>query len=183
MNHFFDARAAHGHNRKGMEHPYPPEQQLVDAAAFGDLDWLTLLLARGVDTEGRDEDARTPLHLAVAAGDREAVRALLEAGADANARDADGCTPLHHAARRKDLSMAYLLVVHGADVNARDFCGSSVLWQAVIVSMNSGAVVQFLRKNGALERHHPADGFDANELAVRLGLPLDPLPEDSMRGH
>ncbi len=158
-----------------MDHPYPPEQQLVDAAAFGDLEWLTKLLERGVDTEARDEDARTPLHLAVHAGDRDAVRALLQAGADANARDAEGATPLHHAVRRRDLSMAYLLVVHGGDVNAQDWAGSSVLWQAVIASMSSSAVVQFLRRHGANEELANDDGFDARDLACRLGIPLEPL--------
>ena len=171
---FFDLQQTQGHKRRQMNHPYPLEQQLVDAAAFNDLEWLTQLLARGVDTEARDEEGRTALHLAVQSGDRDAVRALLAAGSDGNARDGEGCTPLHHAVRRRDLSLAYLLVIHGADVNAQDATGSSVLWQAVISSMSTPHVIQFLRRYGADERAANNDGFSARDLASRLGRPLEP---------
>ena len=171
---FLDLVCTRGHKRQPMDHPYPLQQQLVDAAAFSDLDWLTQLLAKGVQTEARDEEGRTPLHLAVQAGDRAAVCALLEAGSDCNARDAEGCSPLHHAARNRDLSMAYLLVIHGADVNAQDGAGTSVLWQAVIASMNTGTVVQFLRRYGANEQLENHRGFSARDLASRMGRPLEP---------
>lgn len=165
-----------------MQHPYPLAQQLVDAATFGDAAWVCSLLARGADTEGRDETYRTPLHLSVLSGDRQAVQALLEAGADANARDREGATPLHLAARRRDLSLAYLLVTYGADVNAQDWAGSSVLWQAVIVGLSSSAVVQFLRRQGASDTAPNPAGYCARDLAGRLGVPFEPLANEC-RGH
>ncbi|MDX2020035.1 MAG: ankyrin repeat domain-containing protein [Deltaproteobacteria bacterium] len=168
-----------------MDHPYPPEQQLLDATAFSDLAWMTKLLSRGTSTEARDEDHRTPLHLAVDGADCDAVRLLLDAGADVNARDQSGCTPLHHAARQRHLSLAYLLVTYGADVNARDFAGSSVLWQAVIVSLPSSTVVEFLRRHGASDEERDNEAFDAKALAQRLGLTLEPVAEPALfaRGH
>ena len=54
----------------------------------------------GADVEGRDDDGRTPLHVAAAFNDNPAVLdALVAAGADVESRDDDGRTPLH-AARR-----------------------------------------------------------------------------------
>jgi ankyrin repeat protein len=182
-DHLFDHAALRGHTRRSMEHPYPLEQQLLDATAFSEVEWMTKLLNRGVSTEVRDEDHRTPLHLAVEAADCAAVRLLLDAGADVNARDMSGCTALHHAARQRDLDLAYLLVTYGADVNARDFAGSSVLWQAVIVSLPSSTVVQFLRRHGACDGERVEEAFDAKTLAKRLGLTLAPRSVGMSGGH
>lgn len=135
---FLDRALSQGHTRWFMEHPYPLEQQLLDATAFSELRWMTKLLDRGVSTEVRDEDNRTPLHLAVDAADRDALAVLLDAGADVNARDHFGYTPLHYATWRRDLAMSHLLLSHGADVNAKDSLGRSIpLWPALAASLPS----------------------------------------------
>ena len=57
-----------------------------------------LLLARGVDMNGRDNDERTPLHLASYCGQVEITEALLDHSAQVNATDISGYTPLHQVA-------------------------------------------------------------------------------------
>ena len=57
---------------------------------------LSKLLEHGARTETKDEQGRTPLHLAVRSGDCETVRILLENGADVRAADGNGLRPIYH---------------------------------------------------------------------------------------
>ena len=77
--------------------------QLFDAGRDGDVEAAIRAieegLEEGADINGKNEDGRTPLHIACAHGHVNVVRLLLESGADPNARDNGGETPFDHAAR------------------------------------------------------------------------------------
>ena len=62
------------------------DEQLIDAASWGETDKVQALLAAGADVEARDEDDLTALMQAARLGRIEVVQALLAAGADVNAR-------------------------------------------------------------------------------------------------
>ncbi|MGV9663778.1 ankyrin repeat domain-containing protein [Nocardia niigatensis] len=78
---------------------------------------LGKLIAAGVEVDGRDTAARTPLYLAVCRPDTEIIRMLVAAGADPNARSGFGDTPFYRALN-SDTGCAEtvaLLRAHGAD--------------------------------------------------------------------
>ena len=69
--------------------------------------------------ETRDNNGRTPLHLAVYSGNEESVEAILEHSADSevvDAKDKVGYTPLHWAAYYGRVEIAKQLLSHGASL-------------------------------------------------------------------
>ena len=69
------------------------------AAAFGRVEVLELLFARGGDTNPQDDSGETPLHLAAGYAHRDAVEYLLAHGADPTIQTIHGDTVLDMAAR------------------------------------------------------------------------------------
>ncbi|RPA98454.1 ankyrin, partial [Choiromyces venosus 120613-1] len=68
---------------------------LHDAIATQSVSVISTLLACGVDTEARNMNYRTPLHIAAEIGRVEAVKLLVEKeGANVNVLDTKGKTPL-----------------------------------------------------------------------------------------
>ena len=61
-------------------------------------------------TDMKDDQGRTPLHLAASAGDTELARVLIAAGADVTVRDAQGASPLHLAVAGGHTETVQLLV-------------------------------------------------------------------------
>ena len=75
----------------------------------------------------KDEEGRTPLHLAVLKKDREIVEYLLRNGANPNARDNKGKTPLHYAAEAKDHNLTLSLMLAKSDPLIKDAEGRTPL--------------------------------------------------------
>jgi glutaminase len=73
--------------------------QMTWAASVGDLSSIRQAVARGVDPERGNFDARTPLHVAAAGGHVDVVDYLLALGVDPRPVDRFGNTPLDEARR------------------------------------------------------------------------------------
>lgn len=85
----------------------------------------------------KDENGRTPLHLAAVEGNAEAARFLLSQGAEVEARDRWGLTPLFVAIYEEPLildrvPLVQLLIESGADIQARDAAGDTPLHMAAL---------------------------------------------------
>ncbi|QEH32873.1 Glucans biosynthesis protein C [Aquisphaera giovannonii] len=98
---FGDAAAVRARLDEGaeIEAPDPAIQArpLSWAALRGDLDIARLLLERGADLKGLNEDLSTPLHAAAFTARPDLVRLFLEKGADPGVRGKDGSRPLEAA--------------------------------------------------------------------------------------
>jgi len=77
------------------------------------------LLVRGADPNSRNDERKTPLHLAVLNGDPGTATALLDHGAVVDASDEEGQTPLHKAAVQGQLDLAQEMIARGANMNAQ----------------------------------------------------------------
>jgi ankyrin repeat protein len=81
---------------------------LTQAARLGREEIVSLLLQHGVDVDGEDGDAMTPLMWASWNGHLKVVNLLIKAGSDVNARD-----------KRGDSVLSYAILGKSADVIAR----------------------------------------------------------------
>jgi ankyrin repeat protein len=71
----------------------------------------------GANVNTRNQDGRTPLHLASSWGHINVVSVLLNAGALVDTTDNIGSTPLYLAIRDKRVDIAQLLIDRGANVS------------------------------------------------------------------
>ena len=89
--------------------PASVTEQLLRAAADGDVDRVQALLAEGADANARDQRAWTPLIGAAFFGHYDVVRVLLAAGARAEVKDDLDLTALDWSIRRGFIKTAKLL--------------------------------------------------------------------------
>ncbi|OQR86166.1 hypothetical protein ACHHYP_10879 [Achlya hypogyna] len=107
------------------------DRTLLEASGEGNVDRVNQLLDDGANTNHRNKNGQTSLHLAVSSGRDDIATLLLEAHADVAARDENGLEPLHVAAGNGHVEAARVLMKAGAKVNARCVNGSTPLhWAA-----------------------------------------------------
>ncbi len=121
---------------------------LMIAAAFGSLDAMKLLIAKGASVKAESDAGVTALHWCT--GDIDKVRLLLDQGADVNKATLLGRTPLLVAASTSGtLETIRLLVQKGADVNAADTSGYTLLIVAASID-NTEAAKLFIEKGASV---------------------------------
>ncbi|KAJ5668547.1 uncharacterized protein N7477_007117 [Penicillium maclennaniae] len=99
----------------------PGRTLLHEGVILDDEEMISVLLAHVADVKARDNDGRTPLHLAAALGHERAGRLLLMHGAAATLLmvDGHGMTAMHLAVQNGQTRMVKALLEFGADVNLR----------------------------------------------------------------
>lgn len=146
------------------------EMDLFEAAAAGDLDRLTELLAYDpASIDGRSADGFTALHFAAFFGRQDAARLLVNHAADVDARGTGWMigTPLHSAASGSHAEVVGVLLEAGADPNARQSGG----WTPLHAAARAGDVtsVTLLLASGADPEATNDEGTSVLEMAQGSG--------------
>ena len=115
------------------------------------------VLSQHADVQDRDEDGRTPLHIAALYDASAVAEVLLRHEADVNAGDGYGRTPLHIAALYDASAVAEVLLRHEADVNAKDRHGQTPPLHYA-AEKNASAVAEVLIQHGADVQAKDEDG-------------------------
>lgn len=120
------------------------ETPLLIACERKNIETILLLIGRGADptikgpnqvtplshmcqTDMRDAEGNTILHLACQKGFRDLVALLIENGADIEAVNNKGYTPLHLACKHNRKDEAQVLIKNNADIEAEDTFGRTPL--------------------------------------------------------
>jgi len=173
------------------------DEQLLAAAASGDLAAIQTALDAGADVDARDSGGRTALLVATAARQTEAVRQLLAAGADVDLQDDRLDNPFLYAGAEGILDVLRLVNDAGADPTITNRFGGT----ALIPASERGHVdvVRYLLDETDVDIDHVnrlgwtalleaivlADGDAAHQLIVRLliehSADLDIADKDGVR--
>ncbi len=142
----------------------PTADELLTAAADGDIDRMKVLLDKGVAVNAKNPDGWTALMIGASQGSVDMVKLLLDHGADVNEKNSKGQTPLIFAAHWGHQEIVSLLVGRGAAVNAQMHDG----WTALIdaTQMGRGDVARFLIEKGADVNAKTQNGWTALFAAV-----------------
>jgi ankyrin repeat protein len=122
---------------------------------------LELVLKKeSTDVNKKNEENKTPLHLAVSCRDQAIVNMLLQNGANPNEKDGDENTPLHLAVGYSDQAIVNMLLRNGANPNEKDENGNTPLHLAVdlAVRYQDLKIMHILLQNGADINEKDSDG-------------------------
>ncbi len=132
---------------------------LHEAAEYGRVEVVQILLEAGVAVNREDREFREPLYFAAQSGSKQVVSLLIEKGARVNHRGKEGATALHaairkgsalyaalHAAIRKSTDMVTCLLEHGAELESKGDCGRTPL---SLASNSLLSIAKILIKYGA----------------------------------
>jgi 60kDa lysophospholipase len=143
---------------------------LLSAVNCGELDPVRYMVeAVGVDTNVKDYDRRTPLHVACSEGHLHIAKYLIQHGASVHLADRWGHTPLYEAIRHMHDDCADLLVTTGASMNV----SKRLLMELLRNAICDGDVDTLLRlrKCGADMKVVDFEGRNALHIAATIGSP------------
>lgn len=104
------------------------DHTLLAAARTGDTEGVREAIEGGARVDGRDEELRTPLLLAVLGDHLEAARVLIAAGADPDAQDRREESPWLATGVTGSVAMLHVLLPAGPDLTLRNrFGGISLI--------------------------------------------------------
>ena len=98
------------------------EESIFGAASTGGIEWVKQHLAARTDVDARDDDGKTPLHLAANHGHKEIAELLIAKGSNVNAKNRSGQTPLDMAYGE----IADLLRKHGGKTGEETWAEESI---------------------------------------------------------
>eukprot|EP01101_Sappina_pedata_P006415 TRINITY_DN3173_c0_g1_i1.p1 TRINITY_DN3173_c0_g1~~TRINITY_DN3173_c0_g1_i1.p1 ORF type:complete len:578 (+),score=132.52 TRINITY_DN3173_c0_g1_i1:113-1846(+) len=120
------------------------------------------------DINHRDQQGRTPLHVASQEGLHDMLLVLLsEYNAAVNVQDLLHKTPVHAAAEGAYTNCLETLIEHGADINVQSLTGSTPLHSASEASRLNTA--RMLIKNSAMLNVRDAEGFTPLLISTKRG--------------
>ena len=99
------------------QQPFQVNKPLAYAAAYGNLDIVKLILARGADINGQVAYDDMPLIKAAEHGNKDIVKYLVEQGADVNRPNAFGISPFIGLCANEPVELVELALKHGGKVN------------------------------------------------------------------
>lgn len=159
--------------------PLPPskEEELVNAALFGNLELIAQLLASGASPNVPGASGYTPLFWSVLNHNGPVADRLLKAGADPNARDSLGWTPLCHAVSLSDEPLIQILLDAGADVLVR-LPGN----QDIVKLAKSKRIYRLLcdTRKAQKQRHKL---LSTSSMQILPSLSFEGVPEDVVLRH
>jgi ankyrin repeat protein len=129
------------------------------------------LMSQGADPSVGNNDAETPLHMAVFIGDPEIFALFfsnLGPEASTSLRDTRGNTPLHYAASFNQLDILAILVQAGGDLQAKNKEGCTVFLQSVTAGRKEVAA-SLMQLNPSSVQDTDAQGGNALHMTCKSG--------------
>ncbi len=159
-----------GANVEPPENVKPRHSPLLLASMSGDLETVSLLLARGAHANPRpNASGDSPISEAITFGRADVVRALIRAGAKIDLVERTGVNLLHWATITNRADVIPELVRAGVDVNAIDDAGFTPLMYAATIDFGDTATLSALLASGADKTIKNESGRTPLQQARRLG--------------
>ena len=143
---------------------------LLFASMSGDLETVSLLLARGAKANPRpNPSGDSPISEAITFGRADVVRALVAAGAKVDLVESTGVNLLHWATITNRAEVIPVLAKAGVDINAIDEAGFTPLMYAATIDFGDTSTLRALLAAGADKTIKNASGRTARQQAQHFG--------------